>query len=70
MDLSKKINKDNLHHAYLIEGEGSFVTPHLFNVIESIGIKTGANSNIFHKKYVSFLFHSVNIVIISIIEKL
>lgn len=40
--------KDNLHHAYLIEGKKEEITPELFIFLESIGVKTSGNLDFNH----------------------
>ena len=41
--ISEYLDKNNLHHAYLIEGAHFDVVPEILNFIESLGIKTSAN---------------------------
>ena len=43
MNISDYLDKENLHHAYLIEGEAEDTTPAIFKFIESLGIKTIGN---------------------------
>ncbi len=46
--IQKHIDKNNLHHAYLIEGSGEEIIPELFEFIESIGVKTTNNPDFSH----------------------
>ena len=52
--ISKHIDKNNLHHAYLIEGIGEKVLPEILEAIEDLGIKTVGNSDFVHLKADSF----------------
>jgi len=46
--LRKHLNKDNLHHAYLIEGNREQVVPEIFQFCESLDIKTSGNPDFCH----------------------
>ena len=37
--INKYFNKDNLHHAYLIEGNREEILPEIFEFSESLGVK-------------------------------
>src|SRR3989338_2205545 len=52
--ISKHINKNNLHHAYLIEGIGEEILPEILEAVEDLGIKTVGNSDFVHLKADSF----------------
>lgn len=43
--LSKHLDKDNLHHAYLIEGIKDQVIPEILEIIQSFGIQTLGNAD-------------------------
>jgi DNA polymerase III delta prime subunit len=43
MDISKHLDKNNLHHAYLIEGAGEKIVPEILKYMENVGIKTSGN---------------------------
>ncbi len=43
MNILNHLDKNNLHHAYLIEGAREEVVPEIFKFVESLGIKTSAN---------------------------
>ncbi len=43
--LSKHLNKNNLHHAYLIEGAREEIVHEILKFISSLGINTSANSD-------------------------
>lgn len=43
MDSLKNLNKDNLHHAYLIEGARDEILPELLKLIDDMGVKTVNN---------------------------
>src|SRR3989344_1610534 len=38
----ESLNKDNLHHAYLIEGDKDKILPELLEFIEKLGVKQGS----------------------------
>lgn len=46
--IKEHINKENLHHAYLIEGETKIILPELFEVIGKLGVKTSGNPDFCH----------------------
>ena len=48
MNILKHLDKNNLHHAYLIEGERDKVVPEIFSFCESIDIKTSGNPDFCH----------------------
>src|SRR3989344_303159 len=43
LDIKKHFDKDNLHHAYLIEGEREEILSENLKLLESFGVKTNAN---------------------------
>ena len=45
MSVSKHLDKNNLHHAYLIEGKREEVLPEISKFLESVGFKTEGNSD-------------------------
>ncbi len=46
--LSKHLNKNNLHHAYLIEGAREEIVPEIFSFCENLNIKTSGNPDFCH----------------------
>ncbi len=48
MNISKHLDKNNLHHAYLIEGKHEEIVLELFEFISSLGINTNANPDFVH----------------------
>ena len=48
MNLLKHFDKNNLHHAYLIEGTRSQIIPEIFAFCESLDIKTSGNPDFCH----------------------
>ncbi len=44
----KHLDKNNLHHAYLIEGEHEIVLPEVLEFIESLGVRTEGNPDFSH----------------------
>lgn len=46
--INKYLDKDNLHHAYLIEGKKEEIISELFIFLESIGVKTSGNLDFNH----------------------
>lgn len=42
------LDKNNLHHAYLLEGEREKIVPHIFSFFEKINIKTSGNPDFCH----------------------
>lgn len=55
MNLTQKhLDKNNLHHAYLIEGGRDEVTREIFEFLESINFKTVGNSDLAHIAVDSF----------------
>src|ERR1035437_3222996 len=41
--ISEYLDKNNLHHAYLIEGTSEKIVPEIFKYVESLGVKTSGN---------------------------
>lgn len=55
MDFQKILNKDNLHHAYCIEGDMETVQPMLISFLEKeMGIKTVANPDFYIESHDTF----------------
>lgn len=54
MNLLNHLDKNNLHHAYLIEGTREEIVPELLKFIESLGIKTSTNPDFSHIAVDSF----------------
>jgi len=52
--IQKHLDKNNLHHAYLIEGEHEEIVPELLKFVDSLGIKTNANPDFLHIALDSF----------------
>ena len=46
--ISKYLDKDNLHHAYLIEGMGDKIFSEVLNCAEDLGVKTSGNPDFCH----------------------
>ena len=49
--LAKHFDKNNLHHAYLIEGARNEIIPEIVALAESFGIDTNANSDFSHMHF-------------------
>src|SRR3989344_9541510 len=43
MNLARHLNKNNLHHAYLIEGARDTIIPEIFSFCKNLNIKTSGN---------------------------
>lgn len=54
MNLINNLDRNNLHHAYLIEGDKEEIIPELFSFIESLNIKTSANPDFYQISLDSF----------------
>ena len=54
MIIKEHLDKNNLHHAYLIEGERDQILQQVFEFIESIGIKSIGNADVSHISLDSF----------------
>ncbi len=52
--ISKYLDKNNLHHAYLIEGERENTALEVLEYLKSLGFKTSNNPDFFHIKTDSF----------------
>lgn len=46
MSIKEHLDKNKLHHAYLIEGDREEITKEVFKFIESLGIKTANNADV------------------------
>lgn len=54
MNLVEQIDRNNLHHAYLIEGDAERIVPDLFAFLESIGVSIKANPDFWHRTFDTF----------------
>ncbi len=54
MSILKHLDKNNLHHAYLIEGVREDILPEIVSFLEEIGVKTIGNSDFVHIHIDSF----------------
>jgi DNA polymerase III delta prime subunit len=54
MKILEHLDKNNLHHAYLIEGAEQEIVPEILKFIKSLGIKTSANPDFYHLSFDSF----------------
>jgi len=52
--INKHLNKNNLHHAYLIEGMREEVVPEILKFVETLGVKTVGNPEFCHISTDSF----------------
>jgi DNA polymerase III delta prime subunit len=52
--ISKHLDKNNLHHAYLIEGAREEIVPEVLKFMETLGIKTSGNPDFCHMSFDSF----------------
>lgn len=52
--ISKHLDKDNLHHAYLIEGERGAVVGEILEFVQSLKIETTGNADVSHISLDSF----------------
>lgn len=52
--INKHLDKDNLHHAYLIEGGREEIIPEILSFIEGLGIKINNNPDVVHITLDSF----------------
>ena len=52
--IKEYLDRNNLHHAYLIEGKREEIVPELFEFISSLGINTNANPDFVHMSLDSF----------------
>ncbi len=52
--ISQHLDKNNLHHAYLIEGARSEIIPEIIKFLKSLGINTVGNSDFTHINLDSF----------------
>ncbi len=48
VNISKHFDKNNLHHAYLIEGAHEKIVPEIFEFIKGLGIETSGNPDFCH----------------------
>ncbi len=48
LEILKSLNKDNLHHAYLIEGSHEEITKEVFELIKSLGVSVVGNADVSH----------------------
>lgn len=54
MEIFANLDKNNLHHAYLIEGAREEIVPELLKFVESLGVKTSTNPDFCHISVDSF----------------
>ncbi|MFA6177463.1 MAG: hypothetical protein WC694_01035 [Candidatus Paceibacterota bacterium] len=54
MSILKYLDKNNLHHAYLIEGEQDEIIPEIIGFLKDLGINTVGNSDFIHMNLDSF----------------
>ena len=54
MDFHIHLQKDNLHHAYLFEGDKEVIFPNLLLYLESLGIKKDGNPDFYEMTYGTF----------------
>ena len=54
MQIKKHLDKNNLHHAYLIEGEREEVIPDVLAFLSDIGVSVVANPDFLHIAIDSF----------------
>jgi DNA polymerase III delta prime subunit len=54
MEILSNLDKNNLHHAYLIEGTQEEVVPEILKFVEGMGIKTSNNPDFYHLSFDSF----------------
>jgi DNA polymerase III delta prime subunit len=54
MKVSDHFDKDNLHHAYLIEGMKDEILPEVFSFVENLKIKTVGNPDFYHTSIDNF----------------
>src|SRR6185503_15532725 len=52
--LANHIKKDNLHHAYLIEGVRAEIEPEIIEILTDLEVATQGNPDFFHLTYESF----------------
>ncbi|MEK9182463.1 MAG: hypothetical protein AAB809_00100 [Patescibacteria group bacterium] len=52
--IKENLNKNNLHHAYLIEGAGDEILSEVLDFIKSLGIETTGNADVSHIMLDSF----------------
>ena len=52
--ISNHLDKNNLHHAYLIEGKHEEIIPEVVEFVQSLGIQTAGNSDFCHIQLDSF----------------
>lgn len=53
-DILKHLDKNNLHHAYLIEGAREEIIPEIIKFLEGLGVSTIGNSDFIHINLDSF----------------
>ena len=54
MNIKEHLNRNNLHHAYLIEGIREEIMPEVLEFIETLGVKTLANPDFYNISLDSF----------------
>src|SRR3989338_3920042 len=48
MQILNHLDKNNLHHAYLIEGERDAIMPEILEFVQGLGVETSGNSDFSH----------------------
>jgi DNA polymerase III delta prime subunit len=54
MDILEHLDKNNLHHAYLLEGAEKEIVPEILKFMKNSGIETSGNPDFFHMSFDSF----------------
>ena len=54
MSIRHHLDKNNLHHAYLIEGTKEEIVPEIFAFLEDLGLETKGNADVLHLNLDSF----------------
>jgi hypothetical protein len=54
MSILENLNKDNLHHAYLIEGAQEEIVPEIFMFMKKLGVETSNNPDFYNISVDSF----------------
>lgn len=52
--IQKHLNKDNLHHAYLLEGLSTEIIPEILKFLKTLGVKTIGNPDFMEMNFDSF----------------
>ena len=54
MQISLQVDKNNLHHAYLLEGDKNEIIPQVFAILKDLNIETAGNPDIYNIDIDSF----------------